>query len=318
MLVVWDFDWSLVNENSDTFVLRELAPALTDEMKQLQAERPAIFGKGKWTALMDHLLTKLGEEHMVSRRQIEHCLEGIPVFVEVIQVVRELAGRGCEQRILSDANSVFIDEVLRAACLQRHFSAVATNFGAWEPYAREDHDDHETHNDDILRVAPYQPRDRPHGSLEVERLEIHVCLDEFDERIQRVVGSAPTILSIRAVLSIRASSWQRAVAQRQRHERRRRLGLARRGQRRDGLEAIDLAVEVHTARLRAAMGAAQALDCEAQRRRAPREGLRWDLILLVGRGAAAARIWSRHRAASSGAPRSPAASAVASPPALRR
>ena len=163
VLVVWDFDWSLVNENSDTFVLRELAPALTDEMKQLQAERPAIFGKGKWTALMDHLLTKLGEEHMVSRRQIEHCLEGIPVFVEVIQVVRELAGRGCEQRILSDANSVFIDEVLRAACLRRHFSAVATNFGEWEPYAREDHDDHATHNDDILRVAPYQPRDRPHG-----------------------------------------------------------------------------------------------------------------------------------------------------------
>ena len=26
VLVVWDFDWSLVNENSDTFVLRELAP----------------------------------------------------------------------------------------------------------------------------------------------------------------------------------------------------------------------------------------------------------------------------------------------------
>ena len=24
VLVVWDFDWSLVNENSDTFVLREL------------------------------------------------------------------------------------------------------------------------------------------------------------------------------------------------------------------------------------------------------------------------------------------------------
>ena len=128
-----------------------------------------------------------------------------------------------------------------------------------------------------------------HGSLEVERLEIHVCLDEFDERIQRVIGSAPTILSICAVLSIRASSRQRAVAQRQRHERRRRLGLARRGQRRDGLEAIDLAVEVHPARLRAAMGAAQALDREAQRRRAPREGLRWDLVLLVaGRGAAAA------------------------------
>ena len=131
--MVWDFDWSLVNENSDTFVLRELAPALTDEMKQLQAERPAIFGKGKWTALMDHLLTKLGEEHMVSRRQIEHCLEGIPVFVETSRSSGSLQGGAASSASLSDANSVFIDEVLRAACFQRHFSAVATNFGRGSP-----------------------------------------------------------------------------------------------------------------------------------------------------------------------------------------
>ena len=41
-----------------------------------------------------------------------------------------------------------------------------------------------------------------HGPVEVERLEIHVRRDEPDERIQRVVGSAPTILSICAVLSL--------------------------------------------------------------------------------------------------------------------
>ena len=139
-----------------------------------------------------------------------------------------------------------------------------------------------------------------HGPVEVERLEISVRRDELDERIQRVVGSAPTILSICAVLSIRASSWQRAVAQRQRHERRRRLGLARREQRRDGLEAIDLAVEVHPARLRAAMGAAQALDREAQRWRVPHEGLRWDLILLVA-GRAGRSIWLQECSAAASA-----------------
>lgn len=163
VLVIWDFDWSLVNENSDTYVLKALAPALTDELKQLQAERPAIFGKGKWTALMDHLLTKLGEEHMISRRQIEHCLASVPVFVETVQVVRELASQGLEQRILSDANTVFIDQVLKASSMERIFSAVATNRGEWEPYSREDHDDHETHNDDILRVTPFTPPDQPHG-----------------------------------------------------------------------------------------------------------------------------------------------------------
>ena len=139
-------------------MLRELAPALTDEMKQLQAERPAIFGKGKWTALADHLLTKLGEEHMDGGRsstasRASRFARGHPGRPGAC------GGRAEEQRILSDANSVFIGEVLRPR-VSSALAAVATNFGEWEPYAREDHDDHATHNDDILRVAPYQPRDR--------------------------------------------------------------------------------------------------------------------------------------------------------------
>lgn len=56
-LVIWDFDWSLINENSDTFVVRELAPALHAEMSRLASSD--AFGPGRWTDLMDHVLSRL-------------------------------------------------------------------------------------------------------------------------------------------------------------------------------------------------------------------------------------------------------------------
>jgi hypothetical protein len=47
-LVVWDFDWSLVNENSDTFIIRQFDPDLADQMKSesLRSQFPV------WTDLM--------------------------------------------------------------------------------------------------------------------------------------------------------------------------------------------------------------------------------------------------------------------------
>ena len=34
-LVVWDFDWSMINENTDTYIFEQLAPALADQMGKL-------------------------------------------------------------------------------------------------------------------------------------------------------------------------------------------------------------------------------------------------------------------------------------------
>ena len=43
-----DFDWSFINENSDTYVISELAPSLIPELKELMK---TTF-KDQWTALM--------------------------------------------------------------------------------------------------------------------------------------------------------------------------------------------------------------------------------------------------------------------------
>lgn len=52
-LMVFDFDWSLINENSDTWVLKELRPRLLDELRQGQRK-----GLG-WTELMDSMFGRL-------------------------------------------------------------------------------------------------------------------------------------------------------------------------------------------------------------------------------------------------------------------
>ena len=42
-LVVCDFDWSLVNENSDTYVLDVLDSSLRDYMKTLRKDKPETY-----------------------------------------------------------------------------------------------------------------------------------------------------------------------------------------------------------------------------------------------------------------------------------
>jgi pyridoxal phosphate phosphatase PHOSPHO2 len=54
-LVVWDFDWSLVNENSDTYIIKQFDPLLAEEMRSenLRNKFPV------WTDLMVNCLMKL-------------------------------------------------------------------------------------------------------------------------------------------------------------------------------------------------------------------------------------------------------------------
>ena len=154
-MVVWDFDWSLINENSDTWILEQLAPTLLTDLKKLQQTEPDRFGRGQWTALMDHLLTLLGTREKVTRGALERRLASIPFADENVACVRLAAAAGCEQRILSDANEVYIDKILEARSLRGAFSAVCTNAATYEDAGD---------GAEVLRVAPFHPVDEaPHG-----------------------------------------------------------------------------------------------------------------------------------------------------------
>lgn len=81
--VVWDFDWSLINENTDTWVFQE-QPDGAESMRYLK-ER--LAAKIQWTRLMDEMLAR----HHARGGTVESlnaALRRIPVFPEHIEAVK--------------------------------------------------------------------------------------------------------------------------------------------------------------------------------------------------------------------------------------
>jgi len=144
-LVVWDFDWSLVNENSDTYVIERLDPS-----GRIWADAEKKLRRGtEWTPLMDWALGQLHDAgHTL--QALSDALVTIPVLDGALAAVTAARAAGAEQRILSDANDMYIASILESRGIANIFSVVETNptsSGA----------------DGRLRVRPHQPDAAPHG-----------------------------------------------------------------------------------------------------------------------------------------------------------
>ena len=115
-MAVFDFDWSLVNENSDTWIIKQLAPELEGKIK-------ALYNQKQWTDLMDHALGLLHGKG-IKPEKLKTVLGGIPFFPEMQLAVKRLHAKGVKLYILSDANTVYIEAILSATGLGSCFSGV--------------------------------------------------------------------------------------------------------------------------------------------------------------------------------------------------
>ena len=152
-LVVFDYDWSLIDCNSDEAVL-DLHPSLHQEMRKLRREGM------QWTQLVDHMLTMLADLG-VARSDILSHIAAVPVQDGMLEAVR-LAHSLPNTRlaIVSDANHAFISAMLQRHCLEEVFSDVYTNEARWEAYAVAG----TTTRGERLRVSAYHkgpPHDCP-------------------------------------------------------------------------------------------------------------------------------------------------------------
>ncbi|OQR90962.1 pyridoxal phosphate phosphatase [Achlya hypogyna] len=130
-LVVFDYDWSLINDNSDTFVFKVLQPELLDHLKQLTAAGV------QWTAAIDQTLSRLS----TSRAQLVETIAQVPVQPGMLEAVHHAHAQGADIMIVSDANTVFIESFLELHNLQHIVRPVYTNPAAFEG--------------DVLHVRPY-------------------------------------------------------------------------------------------------------------------------------------------------------------------
>ncbi|XP_062217305.1 inorganic pyrophosphatase 2-like [Phragmites australis] len=116
-LVVFDFDKTIVDCDSDNWVVDALGA--TQRFDELLRQLP-------WNYAIDAMM---GELHSQGKtiQDIRACLRTAPLSPHVTAAIRSAHALGCELRILSDANTFFIDTILAHHGLAGYFSAIDTN-----------------------------------------------------------------------------------------------------------------------------------------------------------------------------------------------
>ncbi|KAG7098745.1 hypothetical protein E1B28_000655 [Marasmius oreades] len=119
-LVVFDFDWSMADQDTDRWIFEVLAPDIRRKMEDLD-------NKVQWT---DLVAQSLREAHTrgIKREEIEHVLRSIPYHPAMGRAVTKLkAGGRTTFLCLSNANSVFINTILEEKGLETLFEEIITN-----------------------------------------------------------------------------------------------------------------------------------------------------------------------------------------------
>ncbi|KAG2657176.1 thiamine phosphate phosphatase-like protein [Panicum virgatum] len=161
-LVVFDFDKTIVDCDSDNWVVDALGA--TERFDELLRHLP-------WNHAIDAMM---GELHAAGRtaEDVRACLRAAPLSPHAAAAIRAAHARGCELRVLSDANAFFIDAVLAHHGLAGYFSGTDTNPASVDAAGR-------------LRIRPYHEFAAPaagHGCA-LPSCPPNMCKGKVMERI---------------------------------------------------------------------------------------------------------------------------------------
>ncbi|MBA0867091.1 hypothetical protein Goshw_027106 [Gossypium schwendimanii] len=119
IVVIFDFDKTIIDCDSDNWVVDELGA--TELFNQLLPTMP-------WNSLMDRMMK---EQHSqgTTVEDIAAVLKRTPIHLQIIEAIKSVHALGCDLKIVSDANTFFIDTILEHHGLQECFSEINTNPG---------------------------------------------------------------------------------------------------------------------------------------------------------------------------------------------
>ncbi|KAG2223122.1 hypothetical protein INT45_005678 [Circinella minor] len=118
-LAVFDFDWSLIEADSDATVFKHFCP---DKWALLSTSSERM----QWTDFVDQSLCEM-QDRGITKHEIEKILETIQMVPSAVQLLKSLQESNTRVLILSDANTFFIDIILRAHGLRDHIADIITN-----------------------------------------------------------------------------------------------------------------------------------------------------------------------------------------------
>ncbi|XP_051119214.1 inorganic pyrophosphatase 2-like [Andrographis paniculata] len=159
IVVVLDFDRTIIEPDSDDWVVEELG--VTAAFSQLLATMP-------WNSLMDRMMKEVHEQGK-STEDIKEALRRVAIHPKIVSAIKYAYSRGCDLRIVSDANTVFIETILEHVGIKECFSEIHTNPAYID-------------REDRLHICPYVDFDScPHGC---NLCPPNMCKGRIIERIQ--------------------------------------------------------------------------------------------------------------------------------------
>ena len=128
-LVVFDFDWSLADQDTDRWIHELLSPRLRIEFVQK-------ISTMQFTDMCAYLLEELHKEGHTPEA-IQEALRAMPMHPAMIRGVRSLQSHhhGTDFLLLSNSNEVYIHTILPSKGLAEPplFTEIVTNPAHWEP-----------------------------------------------------------------------------------------------------------------------------------------------------------------------------------------
>ncbi|XVF26928.1 hypothetical protein REPUB_Repub14bG0062500 [Reevesia pubescens] len=141
IVVILDFDKTIIDCDSDNWVVDELAA--TELFNQLLPIMP-------WNSLMDRMMKELHSQG-TKIEDIVAVLKRTPIHPRIIQAIKSAHALGCDLKIVSDANVFFIETILEHHGLKECFSDINTNPSF-------------VHEEGRLRIFPHHDFTKsPHG-----------------------------------------------------------------------------------------------------------------------------------------------------------
>ncbi|CAO2814681.1 unnamed protein product [Amaranthus hypochondriacus] len=119
IMIVFDFDKTIIDCDSDNWVIDELG--FTHRFDQLLNTIP-------WNSMMDLLMKEMHSEG-VTINDIVDVVKRIPIHPRIVPAIKAAHASGCELRIVSDANTFFIETILDHLGMKDWFSEINTNPG---------------------------------------------------------------------------------------------------------------------------------------------------------------------------------------------
>eukprot|EP01090_Pellita_catalonica_P002171 TRINITY_DN11805_c0_g1_i1.p1 TRINITY_DN11805_c0_g1~~TRINITY_DN11805_c0_g1_i1.p1 ORF type:complete len:246 (+),score=31.15 TRINITY_DN11805_c0_g1_i1:463-1200(+) len=141
-LVVFDFDWSLLDENSDTYAIRKLLDiSASDRLPSRETDE-------QWADYMNRMMQKCHDKG-IRKLDIEQVFQDIPLLPAMADAIKHIHSNNCETAIISGANVIFIDIILKQHNLQSFFPIVDSHIATWT-------------NEERLHIKGFHNSDNPH------------------------------------------------------------------------------------------------------------------------------------------------------------